>query len=53
MQQVFVAGANWLQDLQIFLAAVFGYIKEWQFLIASLLHLIVWRHIYKGYRPTN
>ena len=40
MQQVFVAGANWLQDLQIFLAAVFGYIREWQFLIASLLILL-------------
>jgi hypothetical protein len=40
MQQVFVAGANWLQDLQIFLAAVFGWIKEWQFLIASLFILL-------------
>ena len=40
MQQVFVAGANWLQDLQIFLAAVFGYIREWQFQIAGLLILL-------------
>ena len=40
MQQVFVAGANWLQNLQIFLASVFGWIKEWQFLIASLFILL-------------
>ena len=40
MQQVFVAGADWLQDLQIFLAAVFGYIREWQIIIASLLILL-------------
>jgi hypothetical protein len=40
MQQFFVAGANWLQDLQIFLAAVLSWIKEWQFLIASLFILL-------------
>src|SRR6187431_982147 len=40
MQQVFVAGADWLQNLPIILATVFGYIREWQFQIASLLILL-------------
>jgi hypothetical protein len=40
MQQVFVVGANWLQNLQIFLASVFDWIKEWQFIFASLFILL-------------
>jgi hypothetical protein len=39
MEQV-VAGANWLHDSQVFISALFGFISEWQFLIASLLILL-------------
>jgi hypothetical protein len=43
MQQVFVAGGNWLQDLLIIIAAIFGWIKE-----LAVSYCVVCRHIYAG-----
>jgi hypothetical protein len=40
MQQLFVAGGNWLHDMQILLSSVFGWVKEWQFLVGSLIVLL-------------
>jgi hypothetical protein len=39
MQQLFVAGDNWLHELQIFLSMVFGWVN-WQFLVGSLIVLL-------------
>jgi hypothetical protein len=40
MEQVFVTGANWLHNFQVFISALFYLIKDWQFIIASLLILL-------------